>query len=162
MSTLICILLALAIQFLVPSVSAPNRSNIINQKYLIQFGFPYQYYSDEILTDEEIHYRIRVIYISLMFTWLGTFSCAPIVGQVLVPFVTPSVPLEVLIQNQKDADYKSTVLTAPVVKAATAKVQLTSEQIDLVYQLAMKYRNNYLSTKDLIAELRGGNHHGFE
>lgn len=79
-------------------------------------------------------------------------------GQVVLPFLSPSVPLEVLIKNQSDSDCKTktTVLTAPIVKAATDKVQLTSEEMDLVYQLAIKYRNNSLSTEDLIAELRGG------
>ena len=119
--TLVSISLAVAINFLAPETPQNYKSNVIDQKYFKQYGFPFDL--GENLTDEEVNYRIRVIYISLIFAWLGSFSCAPILGQVLVPLLPPSVPLEVLIRNEADRNTKTQniVLTTPLVKAAADK-----------------------------------------
>jgi len=84
MWTFISILFALGINFSIPSI-AKSKKSIRTESYL-QIGFPFNYYEGESLTDEELNYRIRVIYVT-SFTYLTiTFTLNPVTGQAKVPF----------------------------------------------------------------------------
>lgn len=67
MWTIISILFALGINFSIPPILDSKRS-IKTDSYL-QIGFPFNYYEGENLTDEELNYRIKVIYVTY-FTYL--------------------------------------------------------------------------------------------
>jgi hypothetical protein len=68
-------------------------------------GFPYQYFKREVLTDEMIEFRIRVIYISFMIYITVTFSVGPIVGPIggQAVFTSTLISVERLIPNQLDS-----------------------------------------------------------
>jgi hypothetical protein len=68
-------------------------------------GFPYQYFKKEVLTDEMVEFRIRVIYISFMIYITVTFSVGPMVGPIVGQAVFTSTPTSVerLIPNQLDS-----------------------------------------------------------
>lgn len=71
---------------------------------MIITGFPYQYFEGEVLTDEMVKFRIRVIYISFMLCSTVYFSAgpmvSPIVGQDI--FSSTSTSIERLSPNQLD------------------------------------------------------------
>lgn len=82
MWTIISILFALGINFSIPSISESKKS-IRTDSYL-QIGFPFNYYEGENLTDEELNYRIQVIYVTC-FTYLTiTFTLVPLTAQPIV------------------------------------------------------------------------------
>lgn len=64
MWTFISVCLALVINFYTPEITE-NKKWIKNNYAKIK-GFPYQYFKGEVLTDEMVEFRIRVIYISFM------------------------------------------------------------------------------------------------
>lgn len=64
-------------------------------------GFPYQYVKGEVLTDEMIEFRVRVIYISFMIYITVTFSVGPMGGQAV--FTSTPTSVERLIPNQLDS-----------------------------------------------------------
>ena len=104
----ISVLLALGINFYVPEISKNNKSIVINKKYDEQYyqqiGLPYQYFEGEVLTDEEVNYRINLIYISFMMYFTVTFSVVPTLGPVVEQVLWPLAPtcVEKSIPNQLD------------------------------------------------------------
>lgn len=83
MWTIILILFALGINFSIPSI--PESKKSIRTESYLQIGFPFNYYEGESLTDEELNYRIRVIYVT-SFTYLTiTFTLVPVTGQAFSP-----------------------------------------------------------------------------
>ena len=84
MWTLISVSLALLINFYSPDI--PKSKKIYGTETYLQRGFPFNYYEGESLTDEELNYRIRIIYLT-SFTYLTiTFTLVPVAGQGIVPF----------------------------------------------------------------------------
>lgn len=154
MSIFISFLLALRINFLIPEIPEKNRSIVINQKYLKQLGFPYQYFPDEILTDEEVNYRIQVIYVSFtMYFTVASFgipTLGPVVGQVLLPL--PPLAVEKLVRNQLHSQTQNTAQTAPVVRSKVDKVKLTTEQIEIL----KKCIDGSITLEEAIFQLRSG------
>lgn len=67
MWTFISVSLALVINFYSPEI--PENNKLIKNNYAknkIIKSFPYQYFKGEVLTDEMVEFRIRVIYIYLL------------------------------------------------------------------------------------------------
>lgn len=64
MLTILSVLLALGVHFGIPQT---RKSNDSEKTYYQQLGFPSQYFAGEFLSEEEVHYRLLLIYISLMF-----------------------------------------------------------------------------------------------
>lgn len=102
----ISVSLALVINFYTPEIQENNKlikNNYAKNKRIK--GFPYQYFKGEVLTDEMIEFRIRVIYISFMIYITVTFSVGPMVGPIGGQAVFTSTPTSVerLIPNQLDS-----------------------------------------------------------
>lgn len=102
MWTLISVGLALVINFYSPEIPE-NKKSIKNNyaKNKIITGFPYQYFKGEVLTDEMVEFRIRLIYIFFMIYITVTFSVGPMVGQ--ATFISKSTCIKRLIPNQLDS-----------------------------------------------------------
>ena len=89
MWTIISILFALGINFSIPPI--PESKKYIKTDSYLQIGFPFNYYEGENLTDEELNYRIKVIYVNC-FTYLTiTFTLVPVTAQAIVPFPVASI-----------------------------------------------------------------------
>lgn len=106
MWTFISVSLALVINFYSPEI--PENNKLIKNNYAknkIIKSFPYQYFKGEVLTDEMVEFRIRVIYISFMLYITVTFSVGPMVGPIVGQAVFTSTPTSVerLIPNQLDS-----------------------------------------------------------
>ena len=72
MWTFISVILALGINFSIPEIPEipeNNKSIVINKKYYQRIGFPYQYFPKEVLTDEQVNYRIQIANF-LLFTFM--------------------------------------------------------------------------------------------
>lgn len=156
MLTFFSVLLALGINFYTPEIQKNNKPIVTDQRYFPQFGFPYQYFLGEYLTDKDVNYRIRVIYVSFrMYFTVASFgipTLGPVVGQVLLPVFSPNVPLEVLISNQANYKTKNAALTAPMFQDKANKVKLTNEQIEIF----KKCMDGFITIDEAILELRGG------
>ena len=152
---LISVLLALGINFSIPE---NNKSLVINKKYYQKIGFPYQYFEGEVLTDEEVNYRIRLIYISIMMYFTIAYSVVPtvgpVVGQVLLPL--PPTSLEKLIPNQLDSQTTSIGQTAPVISNRPDKIIYTEEQINESFQISFEFLDGSITMEKAILKLRGG------
>ena len=70
MWTLISVSLGLLITFYSPNIRENKKS--IKNSYVIT-GFPYQYFQQEVLTNEMVESRIRVIYLYFMIFIICTF-----------------------------------------------------------------------------------------
>ena len=102
MWTFIYVTLALVINFYTPEI--PENNQFIKNNYAknkIIKGFPYQYFKGEVLTDEMVEFRIRVICISFMICIPVTSSLGPIVGQAL--FTSTATSRELFIPNLLDS-----------------------------------------------------------
>ena len=79
----IYIILSLIIHLGIPVSNKKSLQNNYTQKIIT--GFPYQYFEKEVLTDEMVAARIRIMYVSIMISTTVTFSVlpavSPIVGQ---------------------------------------------------------------------------------
>lgn len=98
--------LALVINFYSPEIPE-NKKFIKNNsaKNKTITGFPYQYWKEEVLTDEMIQFRIGLIYISFMMYITVSFSVGPIVGPIVeqARFISTTTSIERLIPNQLDS-----------------------------------------------------------
>ena len=106
MWTLIPVGLALIINFYSPEIPETKKSIKNNYaKNKIITGFPYQYFKGEILTDEMVEFRIRLIYTSFMIYITVTFSVGPMVGPIVgqATFISTATSIERLIPNQLDS-----------------------------------------------------------
>ena len=119
MWTLISVLLTLGINFYTPEIPENKKSMVIHENYYQRIGFPYQYFPGEVLTDEQVNYRIRLISINFMICFTITFHVGPtvgtlgsVVGQVFLPLPPTSVPVERLIPNQLDFQTRNIPQTA--------------------------------------------------
>jgi hypothetical protein len=66
MWTFISVILTLGINFCSSEIPENKKSIVINKNYYQRIGFPYQYFPDELLSEEEVHYRFFLIYIYLI------------------------------------------------------------------------------------------------
>jgi hypothetical protein len=95
--------LSLILAFSSPNFKKNNKSIKRNssQNKIIR-GFPYQYFEGEILTDEMVERRIRLIYMSSLIYIMISFSVvpavAPIAGQTI--FNSTATSIERVIPNQ--------------------------------------------------------------
>ena len=106
MWTLISVGLALIINFYSPEIPETKKSIKNNYaKNKIITGFPYQYFKGEVLTDEMVEFRIRLIYIYFMIYITVTFSVGPMVGPIVgqATFISTAISIERLIPNQLDS-----------------------------------------------------------
>jgi hypothetical protein len=105
MWTLISVSLALVINFYSPKI--PENKKLIKNnsaKNKIIQGFPYQYF-EELLTDEMIQFRIRLIYIYFIMYITISFSVGPTIAPILEQAIfvsTPTTSIEKLVPNQLD------------------------------------------------------------
>lgn len=94
MQTFISLGLALMIHFYSPGISE-NKKSIKNNLTQNSRGFPYQSFEGEILTDEMVEVRIRVIYIYIMISITVNFlvdsAVASIVGQIIAASTSTSI-----------------------------------------------------------------------
>jgi hypothetical protein len=105
MWTFISIILALIINFYnlkIPESKKSIKNNSPQNKTIT--GFPYQYFKEEVLTDEMVEFRIRLIYRYFLIYITVTFSVGPTVGPIVGQAVFPSTAtsIERLIPNQLD------------------------------------------------------------
>lgn len=94
---------------------------IINENDYQRIRFPYYYLGEEVLTDEQVNYRIRLIKISLIMYFTSACFVVPTLGSVVEQIVLPVTPtsIERLIPNQSnqlDSETRNIVKTAPVIK----------------------------------------------
>ena len=102
MLTFISVSFACIINFYVPDISEKIKQSEDIRKIK---GFPYQYYKGELLTDEMVNVRIRVIWIYSMVYISITFSLGPMVSPVMGQslLTSPSVLIERLVPNSFDS-----------------------------------------------------------
>ena len=108
MWTLISVGLAVVINFYSPEIPE-NKKSIKNNyaKNKIITGFPYQYFKGEVLTDEMVEFRIRVIYISFMISITVTFSTVPMVSPIVGQATFSSTPTSIEILSPNQLDYQT-------------------------------------------------------
>lgn len=97
MWTIISMLFALGINFSIPPI--PDSKKYI--KTDSQIGFPFNYYEGDNLIDEELNYRIKVIYVTC-FTYLTiTFTLVPVTYSTFFPVasIERSVTVEIIFRN---------------------------------------------------------------
>ena len=100
MWTSISVGLALIINFYSPELQENKKfSKKITQQVIT--GFPYQYFKDEVLTDEMVKFRIRIIYISFMVLVSGAFT-GPIVSPIVNQVTFTPISIETLNPNQSN------------------------------------------------------------
>ena len=97
----ISIFLALVINFL---VTETNQSFLRNNKESHKLGFPYQYFCEENLTDEEINYRLRLIYV--LFRVSMSLPVAPSAA-VLRSLPLPKPSIERKFLNRSSSQFKN-------------------------------------------------------
>ena len=95
MWTIISLFCALGINFAIPSI--PENHKFIKTDNYLQRGFPFNYYEGENLTEEEVNYRIRVIYISSFIGLTVIFTLVPIVKDTKKFFPVSPEPIEKLV-----------------------------------------------------------------
>ena len=108
MWTLTSVGLALVINFYSPEIPE-NKKSIKNNypKNKIITGFPYQYFKGEVLTDEMVEFRIRVIYISFIICITVTFSTGPMVSPIVGQATFSSTPTSIEILSPNQLDYQT-------------------------------------------------------
>jgi hypothetical protein len=108
MWTLISVGLALVINFYSPEIPE-NKKSIKNnyEKNKIIKGFPYQYFKGEVLTDEMVEFRIRVIYISFIISTTVIFSTGPMVSPIVGQAAFSSTPTSIEILSPNQLDYQT-------------------------------------------------------
>ena len=139
----------MGINFYIPE---NRKSIVINKKYYQQLGFPYQYFEGEVLTDEEVTYRTRLISISFMMYFTIAYSVVPTVGPVVgqVLLALPPTSLEKVIPPPLDSQ------TAPVIRNRPYTIIYRGEQIDEFSQISSEFLNGSISMEEAILQLRGG------
>ena len=85
MRTITSIFLALWINFSIPPISEIKK--FIKMASYLQVGFPFNYYEGENLTDEELNYWIKVIYMTCFIYLTLSFTLVPVIAQVLPSLV---------------------------------------------------------------------------
>jgi hypothetical protein len=68
----------------------------------------------------------------------------------------PILPTTPPIMRSIDSDTSKKVIIAQVINNSPEKIVFTEKQMDQLYDLAVKYRNNSMSREEFILELRGG------
>lgn len=68
----------------------------------------------------------------------------------------PILPTTPPIMRSIHSDTPKKVIIAQVINNSPEKIVFTEKQMDQLYDLSVKYRNNSMSRKELITELRGG------
>jgi hypothetical protein len=107
MWSVISVGLALLINFYSPEI--PKNKKWIKsdcEKNIIITGFPYEYFKGEILTDEMLKFRIRLIYIPLMIYITVIFSTGSIVSPILLQtsLFSTTTSIENLVPNQLNSE----------------------------------------------------------
>jgi hypothetical protein len=94
MWSLISLSLALIIYFYSPEIPSYKKSMVINEENYSPIGFPYQYFEGEFLSENEVKYRLRVIFISLVFGISTSLPLVPSAGVMLSPPPSFSTSME--------------------------------------------------------------------
>jgi hypothetical protein len=103
------ILSALIINFYSPKIN----NSVNNDAELIR-SFPFQYYEGEILTDDQVKYRLRIIYINYLMFITVSFSSFSVLGPIIqigLPLPVSPVLLERLMQQE---NFYSQIFFLPV------------------------------------------------
>jgi len=128
MWTFISVSLALGFNFYSPEIPENKKSMVINENNYQRIGFPYRYFEGEFLSEEEVHYRLRLIYIYLIFGVSTSLPLAPSAAVVLpLPSSRPSI--ERIQVNKPSSQFKNFLKIAPTFIENSDKIVLTDKQI---------------------------------
>lgn len=130
-----------------------------DKTYSQQLGFPYQYFEEEVLTAEEVHYRLRLIYISLIFKVISTKAAVPYVSVMFPPSlqVTSServINPEIGQSNRAEDRMNPRFITIPLLRGG--KIVLREKQMDQLYAFSIRYKNVSINSKKGTLKLQGG------
>ena len=155
MWTLISVSLALGIHFYTPDIPKNKKSMLINENYYGQIGFPYQYFSVECLSEEEVHYRLRLIYIYLMFGLSTSLFLAPSTA-VILPLLSSRQSIERIQVNEPSSQFKNFLKIAPTFIENSDKIVLTDKQIKQFEILIKQLISGSITMEEAILQIRGG------
>ena len=155
MCTFISVILALRINFYSPEIPENKKSMVINKNYYQRIGFPYQYFLNEFLSEDEVDCRLRLIYIYLMF---GVSTSLPLATSAAVMLPIPPTDVKRIMPNQVDSQINNCLKSAPVVSSRIDKIsykEIASEELDsIIFRFMVgEIDKNEL---DLILQFRGG------
>jgi hypothetical protein len=128
MWTVISVLSALGVKYYNPKIPESKKSMVINKNYYQRIGFPYKYFEGEFLSEEEVDYQLRLIYIYLMFTLSTSVHLASSVAVILPPLppvhrISPCALDSIRAKNRKNLRY------IQVIRKRTDKVMFSDKEI---------------------------------
>lgn len=82
-------------------VIVPDSRKYNDKVYDQKLGYPYQYFKGEVLSDEEVRYRCRLMYLYLMFSLSVSQAVVPYASSVMLPPPTGVTSIE-LVTSRND------------------------------------------------------------
>jgi len=157
MWTLVSVSLALLIHFCTPEIPEFKKSLLISETNYSPIGFPYQYFEGESLTEGEVKYRLRVIFISLIFGASTSLPLAPPLGIALPPppLISPA-PMERIQRNESNSYYKNFPKVGTTLTEQSYKIVFTEKQIKELDRLGLEVTSDLTTIDEAILQLRGG------
>lgn len=148
-----------------------------SKKYLVSrevLKYPYcvtRIESKEFLSEKICSYTIKVrkkiikkaklIMISVDFIFRYTTAIASVTNGVIpsqaigLPIVTTHPPI--MRSINLNTHLSKNLLSAPILETRTDKIVFSEEQMDKLYEIALKCQNNSMTSEEILVELRGGN-----
>jgi hypothetical protein len=153
MLSFILVGVALLVNFYSPTL---ERHNVLSRTSLTELGFPYFYYQGEYLNENEVKYRIKIVYFNTIFGICGFSSLGGSITQVGLPFIykLPLSSIELLLTEKSQPQFRDFLKIAP--NMIPENIVFTKEQIQQMDQLALEVRNKTISENEAILALRGG------
>lgn len=145
MWTIISLFCALGINFAIPFI--PENHKFIKTDNYLQIGFPFNYYEGENLTDEEVNYRIRVIYISSFISLTVIFTLAPIGKDTEKFFLVSPEPIEKLVTKSSSNVQEKILLD---VRGGSSNISEFIIKILLIGLILKKYKLVYKKGGDQV------------
>jgi len=82
-------------------VVVPNSQKYNDAVYNTKLGYPYQYFKEEVLSDKEVRYRCRLMYLYLMFVICVSQAVVPYTSSVMLTPPTGVTSIE-LVTSRND------------------------------------------------------------
>lgn len=110
---------------------------------------------------QKIIKKAKLIMISVDFIFRSTTAIASVTNGVVpsqaigLPIVTTHPPIMRFINS--NTHLSKNLLSAPILETRTDKIVFSEEQMDKLYEIALKCKNNSMTSEEILVELRGGN-----
>ena len=151
---IISIIGALIINFCTPKISNCKIVDTNDSSTIVNYGFPFQYFEGEILTDKQVKYRFKIIYLNSMivitFGSSGLTTVGPIIHQVGLPLMLPSNSIELVIQGNQNQQIYS------VINDIAKELKLTVSETKKLQIISQEYLLGRITPEAAILKLRGG------